>query len=107
MPIERFGSTGVTMHLPTAAPRTRFNTDGPTSLAIAELAAGGALGRHPAVGPQLLSVVAGTVTVAGGDGRWHSLSVGDTVLFEQGEEHETRADDPATVAILEWAAPQA
>ncbi|WP_154674257.1 cupin domain-containing protein [Nakamurella lactea] len=103
MPIERFGSTGVTMHLPTADPQARFRTDGPTTMAVAELAAGAVLGRHPAVGPQLLSVVAGTVTVAGDDGRWQSLSAGEAVLFAPGEEHETRADAPATLAILEWA----
>jgi quercetin dioxygenase-like cupin family protein len=102
VPIERFGSIGVTMHLTTSAPRTRLVTDGPATLAVAELAAGGVIGRHPAVGPQLLTVVTGAVEVSGGDGQQRRLAAGEAVLFEPGEQHETTAAEPATLAIVEW-----
>lgn len=106
--LQRFGSHGVTMHQPIAidteagAAPTLLRTDGPATMVIAELTAGGLLGRHPAVGPQLLAVTSGTVRVSGGDDRM-DLGAGDAVLFHAGEQHETQAVSAATVAILEWA----
>ncbi|MDQ2845343.1 MAG: cupin domain-containing protein [Actinomycetota bacterium] len=100
--LERFGSRGLTIHHPTSGPGTLFTTTGPASMVIAVLDAAGVLGRHPAVGPQLLMVTAGSVQVAGGDGQWAQLETGDAVLFADGEEHETRATSAATVAILQW-----
>lgn len=102
LPESRFSSHGVTIHHPTSGPQTLFTTTGPASMVLAEMAAGGVLGRHPAVGPQLLMVSSGSVQVAGGDGRWEPLGCGDAVLFEDGEEHETRAITAATVSILQW-----
>lgn len=101
-PLERFGSRGVTIHHPTSAPNTLLQSDGPATLVIAALQEGGVIGRHPATGPQLMIVAAGTVRTTGGDGEAATLCVGESVLFEPGEHHETRAITDATIAIQEW-----
>ncbi len=74
-------------------------------MVTAEFEPGGVIGRHPAVGRQALAVITGAVEVWGGDGHAVDLAAGQLVLFEPGEEHETRAITPATVAIMEWAEP--
>ena len=62
------------------------------------------IGRHPATGQQALAVVTGAIEVWGGDGRALDLTAGQLVVFDAGEEHETRAVTQATLAIMEWAA---
>lgn len=102
--LTRFGSSGVTIHHPTSAPGTLLRSAGPATLVVAELQEGGVIGRHPATGPQLIVVAAGTVETTGGAGDVETLTVGQGVLFAPGEQHETRAVTPATIAIQEWAA---
>lgn len=102
--LTRFGSSGVTIHHPTSAPDTLLRSGGPATLVVAELQEGAVIGRHPATGPQLMMVTAGTVRITGGDDEVATLTVGQGVLFAAGEQHETRAVTDSTIAIQEWAA---
>lgn len=95
----RYGSDAVTLA------RAGAPAEGQTYVHIASFEAGGLLGRHPAVGWQLLTVVAGAGTVAGGDGVHVPLVAGQAVLWEPGEEHETIATEPMTAVIVESEAP--
>lgn len=58
------------------------------------------IGRHPATDLQLLMVVTGKVVVAT-DSATAELSDGQAVLFEPGEQHETRASTAASIVVLE------
>lgn len=100
--LTAFGSSGATLHHPVSAPRTRFTTTGPATIVAVQLAAGGRIGRHPAVGGQLLCVTSGQVEISGGDGVPLIASAGTAVVFAPGEDHETRALSDATLAIMEW-----
>lgn len=91
--IDRFGSAGFAV-----APLART---GSGQVVCARLDPGGRIGRHPAVGRQLLAVVAGTAIVSGADGIEQRLSSGDAVVWEPGEEHETRTDEGLTAIIVE------
>ncbi len=102
--IERFSSHGVVVHHPVDGVGL-LTSDGPATMVTAEFEPGGVLGRHPATGRQALAVISGAVEVWGGDGHAEDLAAGQLVLFEPGEEHETRAITAATVAIMEWAEP--
>lgn len=99
--LERFKSTGVTIHHPTSSPDTLFAVGGPASMVVAELTSDGVIGRHPATGQQLLFVSSGRVHVCGNDGDRQELSAGEAVVFDPAEEHETQAITAATLAILE------
>ena len=102
--LERFASHGVSVHQPAESPQRLFRTSGPATMVVMSIAAGGVIGRHPAVGPQLLGVGAGAVNVVGGDGEPQRLGVGEFVLFSDGEEHETTALADSVLAIMEWRA---
>jgi quercetin dioxygenase-like cupin family protein len=102
--IERFASHGVVVHHP-VDDGGLLTSGGPATMVTAEFEPGGMIGRHPAVGRQALAVVSGAVQVWGGDGHALDLVAGQLVLFEPGEDHETRAITAATVAIMEWAEP--
>jgi quercetin dioxygenase-like cupin family protein len=69
--------------------------------AVFRLAAGGRIARHPARCPQILAVVEGTGVVSGADGATTSISAGDAVYWDEGEEHETRTDAGLTALIIE------
>lgn len=99
--ITAFGSHGVTIHHPTGATvDDLFTMDGSSSVVVGALAAGASIGRHPAIGAQVLMVAAGSVVVGDGADSF-IMATGQAVLFESGEYHETRADQPATVVIWE------
>ncbi len=102
--LERFSSHGVVVHHPVDGVGL-LTSGGPATMVTVEFEPGGVIGRHPAVGRQALAVVSGAVEVWGGDGHAVDLAVGQLVLFEPGEEHETRAITAATLAIMEWAEP--
>ena len=67
------------------------------------LAPGGRIGRHPAVGPQVLAVVAGEGTVSGADGAELPVATGTAAVWEAGEEHETRTEAGLTALVIEGA----
>ena len=74
---------------------------GSAHVVVMEIEAGGVVGRHPAVGAQLFAVVRGTGWVSGGDGQREQISAGEAVLWEPGEQHESRSDEGMTVLVLE------
>ncbi len=95
-PIETHGSLGFSISPLSSSPGTSFQ-------ALARLEPGGRIGRHPAVGRQMLAVVAGAGIVSGGDGVEHAVGIGDAAVWEAGEEHETRTDDGLTAVVIEAA----
>ncbi|MBI3159364.1 MAG: hypothetical protein HYZ26_07185 [Chloroflexi bacterium] len=92
--ITDFGSAGVRLrHVGRGAGRN--------TVTLAWLEPGGALARHPAVGPQLLVVLSGGGEVSGAEGEFVPLGVGQGALWEPGEEHETRSTNGLTALMLE------
>jgi quercetin dioxygenase-like cupin family protein len=90
--LDRFGSTAARI-----APLARVEAQ----VVVIHLEAGGRVGRHPAVGRQVLAVVAGAGTVSGGDGVEHAVEAGQAAVWEPGEEHETRTDTGLTAVVVE------
>jgi GrpB-like predicted nucleotidyltransferase (UPF0157 family) len=82
------------MGTPVSAFESRFrvarlvDSVAPIDLSFLHLPAGGAVGRHRAVGRQLLAVVSGSGWASGADGRRRALAVGRAALFEADELHE-------------------
>jgi quercetin dioxygenase-like cupin family protein len=68
---------------------------------VIEIAPGGVVGRHPAVVPQLFTVVSGAGWVSGGDGERAPINAGEAVLWEVGEEHESGSDEGMTALVVE------
>ena len=100
--IERFSSHGVVINHPIDGIGL-LTSSGPATMVTAQLEPGGVIGRHPATGRQALAVVTGAIEVWGGDGHAVDLTAGQLVVFDPGEEHETRAVTQASLAIMEWA----
>jgi quercetin dioxygenase-like cupin family protein len=102
--LDAFGSQGVRLgplaRLPGGAPGAPGG-GGPSSVALADLAPGGRIGRHPAAGWQVLAVVVGSGWVAGADGVPTPVGVGEAAVWEPGEAHETGTDAGMTVCIVE------
>ena len=91
--IDSFDSDGVAMRfLPTV---------GGTSIHLARIAAGGTLGRYPAVRRQLFAVVAGRGEVQAGDEPRMPIGPGSLVLWEPGEVHQTWATIDLTAVVVE------
>ena len=74
---------------------------GEVRVALLRLDAGGVLGLHPAVGPQLFLVVAGEGRVQGGEGERHPIAAGTAAFWEDGEVHETTTAAGLTAVIVE------
>jgi quercetin dioxygenase-like cupin family protein len=74
---------------------------GSAHVVVIEIAAGGVVGRHPAVGAQLFAVVRGTGWVSGADREREPIAAGEAVLWEPGEEHESGSEDGMTVLVVE------
>jgi len=74
---------------------------GDVRIALLRLEAGGVLGRHPAVGPQLFLVVAGDGSVEGGEGARQPITAGAAAFWEDGELHETTTETGLTAVIVE------
>ena len=70
-------------------------------LVAVSLRPGGAIGRHPAEGRQLLVVLSGEAQVAGHDGSVHTIGVGQAAVWEPGEAHETRSATGLAAMIVE------
>jgi GrpB-like predicted nucleotidyltransferase (UPF0157 family) len=68
---------------------------------VMHLAAGGLVGRHPAVGQQLFAIVSGAGWVSGGDGRRRKLGVGYAALWDVGEEHSAGSDGGMIALCIE------
>jgi quercetin dioxygenase-like cupin family protein len=91
--VTDFGSSGVRF-----SPLTRIGRGG---VAVMHVAAGGAVGRHPATVDQLFVVVAGRGSVCGHDGVWEPIATGEAAFWAAGEEHATRADEPLVAVVIE------
>lgn len=91
--ITAFGSSGVEMV-------RCLRSDG-VSVHYATFSAGGRLGRHPATRRQSFTVVAGTGWVAGTDSERQAIAAGQTVIWEQGEEHESGSNSGMSAVIVE------
>jgi quercetin dioxygenase-like cupin family protein len=70
-------------------------------LAFVRLEADGRIGRHPAVGHQLLLLVSGDATVSGQDEVTEKLEPGQAAVWAPGEEHETLSTAGMTAFIVE------
>lgn len=93
--ISQFGSVGFSL--------ATIGVLKPGHVSVLELAPGGVVGRHPAVGGQVLVVLDGTATVSGGYDGPSEVAVGQAVVWESGEDHETRSETGLTALVLEGA----
>ena len=94
--LDSYGSTGAVL----ARLAVGFRE---VHLNVIHLEADGRIGRHPAGTPQLLLVMTGEGTVAGADGSRVAIRSGQAALWEPGEDHDTHADTPMSVLIIEAA----
>ncbi|CAM3786055.1 cupin domain-containing protein [Nocardioides zeicaulis] len=92
-PIEAHGSRGFSVGA--------FGLGADTHLVAVALQPGGTIGRHPAVGRQLLVVLSGEAEVAGAEGVVRRLGPGEAAVWEPGEPHETRSPGGMTAMIVE------
>jgi quercetin dioxygenase-like cupin family protein len=91
--VDRFDSRGFSV--------AQLGRGAETHHAVLRLEPGGVIGRHPAVGRQLLVLLAGDASVSGEDGVTHALTVGSSALWEPGESHETRSRSGMTALVVE------
>lgn len=95
--IHRFGSAG--------ASATRIASgEGAVHLTCLRISAGGTLGAHPAMSPQLFLVVAGEGWVSGPDGVPAPVSAGTGVSWQAGEEHASGTATGLAAIAVEGAA---
>lgn len=94
--IDAYSSDGVTMDF---LPRVIGGDE--TTVHIARIEAGGTIGRHPAAFAQFFAVLHGEGLVDVDDGGRLRISPGEGVWWEPGEEHQSWAMTPMTVAIVE------
>ena len=92
-PIEANGSRGFSVGA--------FGISADAHLVAVTLAPGGTIGRHPALGRQLLVVLDGEAQVSGADGSVRVISRGQAAVWEPGESHETRSAHGLSVMIVE------
>lgn len=93
-PIQQFGSEGYSLGT--------LGVLRPGHVAYLTLEPGGVVGRHPAVGTQVLVVLSGSARVSGGAGGVPAqVEPGLAVMWEPGEDHETRTDEGLTALVLE------
>jgi quercetin dioxygenase-like cupin family protein len=92
-PIEAHGSRGFSVGA--------FGLSADAHLVSVALAPGGVIGQHPAVGRQLLVVLAGEADVSGADGSTRRLAPGQAAVWEPGEQHETRSATGLSALIVE------
>jgi quercetin dioxygenase-like cupin family protein len=69
--------------------------------AVIEIAPGGVVARHPAVGSQLFVVVQGSGWVSGANGAPEAIQSGEAVLWDPGEEHESGSEEGMTALVVE------
>jgi hypothetical protein len=79
---------------------SRSDDAGALDVEITHLAAGGRLGRHEAIVPQILLIVAGDGWVAGPDGVRVHVRAGRGVHVEAGEPFEAGSDSGLTAVVL-------
>ncbi|MCM3783428.1 cupin domain-containing protein [Neobacillus mesonae] len=70
-------------------------------MACIRLGPEGIIGHHPAATDQLFLLIDGEGIVTGGEGVEYPLQPGFAVLWEKGEQHETRSDTGLTAFVVE------
>ena len=73
----------------------------PVQCAIFRLGAGGRIGRHPALVPQIFAVLEGTGTIAGTYVLIDPVGAGEAVFWAEGEEHEASSASGLTALVVE------
>jgi quercetin dioxygenase-like cupin family protein len=68
---------------------------------VIEIAPGGVVARHPAVGFQLFVVVSGSGWVSGAGGERQAIRASEAVLWDPDEEHESGSDEGMTALVVE------
>lgn len=96
-PIADFGSVGLTI-----TPIVR--AAGEAQAVAMWLAAGGAVGRHAAVGGQLFLVTQGEGWVEGDDGARREIFAGQAAWWDDGEMHAAGSDKGMAALVIEGAA---
>lgn len=92
--IGQYGSREATVQ-----PIGNFNAEG--HAVIIRIAPGGVLGLHEAASQQLFIILAGEGWVSAGDSDPVSIRTGQAVLWDAGEQHETRSVEGLTALVLE------
>jgi quercetin dioxygenase-like cupin family protein len=92
--IEQFNSVNVTFT------RVLRNTEG-ASIGCIHLGAGGVVGYHPAVVPQLFLVVQGEGWVRGEETDRIRVEAGQAVFWEAGEGHESGTESGMVAMVIE------
>jgi hypothetical protein len=93
-PIADFGSAGLVI-----APVAR--SAGAAQVVAMWLAAGGSVGRHPAVGGQLFLVTQGAGWVEGGDGVRQAVCAGQAAWWEDSETHAAGTESGMAALVIE------
>jgi quercetin dioxygenase-like cupin family protein len=70
-------------------------------VAVARLGPGGSIGRHPAATAQMLVVLQGEAWVSGSGEDTLLIGPGQAVVWEDGEQHETRTELGLLALIIE------
>ncbi|MED1865294.1 cupin [Fictibacillus nanhaiensis] len=78
-------------------------TKNPAQIGCVHLEAGGVIGYHQAVVPQLLLVVSGEAEVCGEDKIMHKINAGEAAFWIKDEFHETSTKCGLTAIIIESA----
>ncbi|MEV4351679.1 cupin domain-containing protein [Actinoplanes sp. NPDC049596] len=91
--VPAYGSAGLTAE-------ALLRAEG-VAVTVLRVAAGGRIGRHPAMGDQMLLVVAGRGRVRSGDDPWQPVGPGQVVRWPDGEDHTTEADEDLVCFVVE------
>lgn len=78
-----------------------LGTLSPGQIATARLDAGGRIGRHEAIGAQVLVCLSGDAVVSGADGHESAIGPGRAAAWAAGESHETRTTTGLLTLIIE------
>ena len=76
-------------------------TDKPAHVVIMQLDEGGIVGYHEATVPHILLVIEGEGWVRTGTDPKVRIAVGDAVIWEKGEGHETSSEKGLTAIVIE------
>lgn len=97
--IDLRGERPVTAHGSVGARVRRLAPE--AHVVVIEIAPGGVVARHPAVGGQLFAVLRGSGWASGADGERVAITAGEAVYWEPGEEHESGSDEGLTALVVE------
>lgn len=92
----------ITRHESTGLLATRIAAgDGPVHLTHLKVEAGGTVGTHPAPSPQMFLMITGNGWIAGPDGTRTTITAGQGVCWDQGEDHTSGTENGFTAIAVE------